>query len=476
MSKFTLADLSELENFFAKRNLSNPAARSALAQIKNARAAGQALVFDGTSGASMTGTAFGTGSFSVAVGFTPRSFATTGYILAPSSVGPGFALVTTSGAKLQVVNYVTLNILTSAKTLVAGVAYHAEVVRLVTDVSSVTSLYIDGVLDSSVSDASDYVNPTGIIGRATDDSQWFIGSIVPPVYYNYALSAAQVRELFETGAVAAADRGGSMSAVISNTFDSESAGWLGVGGGVITENVGYATFTSTSADQRVQTTSGVDIKVGRRYRLTFEYRAASAGDITVRQYTTDLAAVTVVGDGTWRAASVEFVQVAGAYGENIALTRGAGDFDIRNLAIIPLGTLAQYEANQPGAGPQWRDVSGNGADINLPGEGVAGGVAWALPGGSAADFGETRTASGYALGRDAVVIPEGYRIARIWCSGDGTFSMGNAAAGTEVVAAFVATSTTQPATLAGYITASRKLYLTLGTATTVTYTVHLERV
>jgi hypothetical protein len=151
------------------------------------------------------------------------------------------------------------------------------------------------------------------------------------------------------------------------------------------------------------------------------------------------------------------------------------------LSIVNQGTpvsgslLLAPEHAAAGAGPQWRDVSGNGSHLNLPTDGTTG-AAWALLSGAHADFGETRIASGYALGRDAVVIPVGYRIARIWCSGNGTFSIGNAASGTEIVNAFTATPTTQPATLAGYVTTSRKLYLTLGTATSVSYTVHLERI
>lgn len=145
-------------------------------------------------------------------------------------------------------------------------------------------------------------------------------------------------------------------------------------------------------------------------------------------------------------------------------------------AATALGLVFGPEANAAGAGPQHRDASGNAAHVNLPGDGITGGVTWAVPGGAACDFGETRTASGFSLGRDAVVIPPGYRIARIWCSGNGTFSIGNAASGTEIVNGFTATATTQPATLAAFVTTSRKLYLTLGTATTVTYTVHLERI
>jgi hypothetical protein len=315
------------------------------------------------------------------------------------------------------------------------------------------------------------------LGRdAFDATSFFAGSIRGLWSYNYAITDDQVAALFRDGAPAAVDRGGSMTAIISNTFDNESAGWSNLGSaGSITNQAGFATFSSTNGDIRVQTSAGL-ISVNKRFRIAFEYRAATAGDITVNQYYTVLATAAVIGDNTWRQALVEFTQVSGAYGANIGLIRNAGDFDVRNLSIIPLGTLLQLDANQPGAGPQWRDVSGNNAHLALPGDGVNGGVQWALPGGTAGDFGETRTASGYALGRDAVVIPEGYRIARIWCSGDGTFSLGNAAAGTEIINDFTATSTSQPATLAAYVTASRKLYLTLGTATTVTYAVHLERI
>jgi hypothetical protein len=48
---------------------------------------------------------------------------------------------------------------------------------------------------------------------------------------------------------------------------------------------------------------------------------------------------------------------------------------IATVELFPLGLLLAPEAAAPGNGYQWKDMSGNKADITLP----ASGVAWALP-------------------------------------------------------------------------------------------------
>jgi hypothetical protein len=243
----------------------------------------------------------------------------------------------------------------------------------------------------------------------------------------------------------------------------------------------YDTFSGASATgfTAVKTTLGQfgfanattvpAVVVGKRYRVSFTLTLNSG-----------VAPFVNVGGGTPvlstnGANTIEFSAVVNTNTLQFYNAEAdASNYSVADVVFVPLGLLLDNDYS--GVGPQARPRPGTSGVIDLPGDGATGGVSWSCPGGASGDFGETKTASGYSLGRDAVVIPEGYRIARIWVSGNGTFSIGNAASGTEVVNAFTATSTTQPATLAAYTTTSRKLYITLGTATSLTYAVHLERI
>ena len=148
--------------------------------------------------------------------------------------------------------------------------------------------------------------------------------------------------------------------------------------------------------------------------------------------------------------------------EFVATGVGSGTGTALAIGLIVCPNWAGYTG-----GPQVLDVSGNGADLNLPGDGVTGGVVPAIPGATPSPFRATRTSSGYLIG-DQVVIPPGCSV-EVWAKGNGTFSLGDSSGTpTSIVNAQTAPTNLSPITQAGYVTATRKLYLTLGTATSVT--------
>jgi len=459
------------------RAVTPAAMKAGLASEINARGAEQALVADGTAAAGTIAdaTALATGLFDFSwfqklslADYTPSAAKPLATKFA-SNLGWKFWLLTTGVLRLEIGNGSDFTTYRYDSTIALTVS-DGEVVRVgfTADRDGNVVFYQNGAqLGDAVAisgAAAQTSTSTGSLLIGSDDSTHTAGTFYAWHLYNRLLTAPEVLSTHLTGAPAASDYPTGGAGVEQTTVTAD------VGSPTVTD---IHTFTFASGEsQSVKTSALTWATAGARYRIKGT-AASVTGTLSV--YFPGLAIGTITTDGAF---SFEG-QFASAPASNllyVSNTSDTGTGAITAFSVVGLGLLLAPEANAPGAGPQRKDVSGNNAHLNLPGDGVTGGVTHALPGAARCDFGETRVASGYALGRDAVVIPAGYRIARIWCSGNGTFSIGNAASGTEVVNAFTATSTTQPATLAAYTTSSRKLYITLGTATSLTYNVQLERI
>lgn len=430
-----------------------------VADLVNTRATAQGLVFDSSAGATVSIPAFGTGDFTI-LAWLRRDDATQRAIIGGGTNAFTMGLRTTAQVYCGLQSGAG-----SADTTFTAPSGKISLVSYVRGAGT-GKFGLNSIEEASAADTRDYsvaISEYGSTGSA--GSRWF--GFLRIVVYNYALTPAQLSARYENGGPLAEDFNNASSTSLitgdASTFATDNAFW--VKGTGTTISAGKANFTSDSILQKTNF-----LTIGRRYRASFTVSGYTSGAVNMNNGGA-VVYQSVTANGTY---TVEFTaQVT----STLQFSTGTGiTWALDDVTLIPLGAIFAPEANSPGCGPQNRDMSGNAAHLNLPGDGVSGGVTWAVPGAPAGDFGETRTASGFALGRDAVVIPAGYRIARIWCSGNGTFSIGNAASGTEIVNGFTATATTQPATLAAYTTSSRKLYITLGTATTVTYTVHLERV
>lgn len=444
--------------------------------LVNARQPRQALVFDGTNYSTLSGPPFGTQDFSFFLWVTIADAGVDqGFVGGDSNA---FGLRFIAGPKFLATKVNTADASAAcAQSLQLGRRYLVGYTRT----GTAGTYWLDGVAAGTCVDSNDYSAPTKYLGGLTG-GVFMRGALSCPLFYNYALTDAQVADLFMAGAPAAVDRGGSMT----NIYSGQNADFNGGIGDWTT--YGASTPSAVGNKMRVTINSGISgaaiyqlvpgLALGRKYLATFTVSNFNLTSGNAGFTIEGNIGVAITGNGV-KSGVIEVTSISSGGIPVFIGGSGTGEtFDVDDFSLIPLGTLAQYDAHQIGAGPQWRDVNGTTppAHINLPGDGVTGGVAWALSASQPTSFGETRTASGYALGRDAVVIPEGYRIESIWWSGDGTASFGNAASGTEVINAGTATATTLPATIAAYETASRKLYITLGTATTITYTVRLVRI
>lgn len=439
-----------------------------LGPYRNALAPAQALSFNGTADASVAAIpAFGTGDFSVAILVNPAALTTNHgliggllnsfglYATATGAVGvwkTNVAIVGTSAAGTLTVNTPTL--LTYTRSGTSGV------------------LYANGISVLAVTDSQDYSVATTTLNSATAVVR-FTGTLRLIGIANRALSPAEVLSLYQTGSWPAADfgqgvndsgttvyAGAQMINGANSTFASDSGWWAMIGGTNIAAGVANFVANSTISRNSILT-------VGKRYRATFTL-TASGGTFKVQDGATFF--LTGLTTGTQ---SFEFVAGGNTFG--ISSVGATGTVD--NLTITPLGLLVAPDPMQLGSGPQWRDMSGNNAHINLPGDGVDMGVAWTnrSPEGW---FTYTRTSSGYLFGGWAI-IPSGYYIAEMWISGNGAAAITvgeSAGTWTNVVASYVPAATPAPATLLVRTTSNRMLYLYLSASITCTVTVRIAKI
>lgn len=183
--------------------------------------------------------------------------------------------------------------------------------------------------------------------------------------WNRLLTAAEQTSLYQTGAPAAGDyrdpaQPFGTSLVTGNNSNFAGAGsWSGSG---VTVSGGQMTITGYA----LLYSAGV-IK-GRRYRMVMDVVSNPTTIIFDDGGLTRYATITGTGSK-----AVDFVCGNGALVE--LFPTAGGTMVIDNFTIYPIGLLCAPEATAPGNGYQWKDMSGNMADIILPDSGVS----WALP-------------------------------------------------------------------------------------------------
>lgn len=425
-----------------------------VAALRNALAPAQALSGDGTGKATFAVT-LGSGDFSVALVASQPSTAV-GYLLQRSS-GTAPALYTGGDGKLYYNNGSTDVFYASFAELDTPVF-----ITLVRSSGLTTMRFNGAVVAGPTADATNYSGVLGYIGGSASGT-FFTGTLRLLGIENRALSAAEVLAVYQTGTFPASDfgqgvndsgttvyAGASMINGANSTFASDSGWWTMTGGTNIA--AGVANFVASSTLSR----AGI-LTIGKRYRAAFTL-TASGGTFKVQDGATHFLTGLTTGSQ-----SFEFVSGGTTFG--ISSVGATGTID--NLTITPLGLFVAPDWAGYTGGPQVIDVSGNGADTNLPGDGVTGGVVPTLHGATPSPFRYTRTSSGYLIA-DQLTIPPGCSV-EIWAKGNGTFSLGDSS-GTpaSIVNAQTAPTNLSPIAQAGYVTATRKLYLTLGSATSVT--------
>jgi hypothetical protein len=434
-------------------------AAPALVNVANSHAARQWLFFDGTAGATVAPVpAFGTGDFTVVFTVCPTGFPAN-YCEAIWGYGGAPILSFTTSGTLRVGKSGLVPHFISAATAAIGRVDQFAITR----VGGVMSALKNGQLVDSVSgDTTNYTQPLSVINRAALDQEASLpGRLTVDGIYNRGLLSTEVTDYFATQKLPSWATPATAPGEKYATDFSTSAGWSFAppseisGGKLFLGNAVYAAGPNATA-----------MVAGQRYFFTITVESLTAGNICFFDGQNYIQFAE--SPGTYQ---VDFTAVAASGA--IFLKTGGGDAVCDNFSFSLAGALFLPDQSEPGLGPQWR---GYGAQINLPGDGVTGGVTWAQPSAQRASFTAMVTGSGYLLGRDGRHIPPGCVIDSIYAKGNGTFSLGGSGADlTSVVNGQEATATAAPVTLAGRTTTTGKLYGTLGTATNVVLTIDLKK-
>lgn len=328
-----------------------------LGPYRNALAPRQALAFDATARASFS-TTLGAGDFTIALVASQTSAALSAYILRPSS-GASISLYGAGDSRLYY-NNGSGDVFFAAFTKV-NTPVHIALVRA----SGLATLYFDGVaVAGPTANPTDYSGVLGYLGGAAGSAYWS-GTLCLLGIYNRALSAAEVLALYNQGAPAAGDYNRASNTSFATGDDSTfaSAGNWAVNGA---STISGGKLNLSSGDNCVLSVN--PITIGKPVRFTVTVDSITAGNV---QYYNGSAYVNFASAaGTY---TVEFVPVASYAG--IGLRTSGGNAVLDTFLGYNVGLLCAPEANAPGNGYQWRDMSGNMADITVP----VSGVAWALP-------------------------------------------------------------------------------------------------
>jgi hypothetical protein len=337
-----------------------------IAASTNGRAPAQGLVFNGTAGATVANVpAFGTGDFTVAAWVTPSTVAATQAIVSGGSNSFGFRISSPTGA-LAVGKVNASDGTPSTGTIAAGKTSLVAYVRS----GALGTYYINGVAAGTSDETGlDYSAALAYIGSFGATVTQVMSGGLRPLIENRALTAAEVLRLYERGAPDAGDYNNASNTSIINdpgfgtAIDAgnwkASVGTPVIAGGKLTcedSDIAYYDMTSIGL-----------LQSGQKCRFTVTIDSISAG--SARYYNGSAYVIFATEAGTY---TVEFTALAATH-VYLRAVGGTAVFD--NYNAYRLGLLLAPESNAPGNGYQWKDMSGNKADITLP----ASGVEWALP-------------------------------------------------------------------------------------------------
>lgn len=361
--------------------------------IANGRAAGQALVFDGTAGATFAQAVELTGSWSLRIKATFADSGTTRILLGGAS--GALSVYRSNTNSLQVGVQAGSDYAVHAP--VVGVLYHYTITY---DGTTLKTYVGETLVNSQVASISPSVAIPSF--GANGFGNYMLGRLGDFLPYNYALSADQVAALFRDGAPAAEDRGGSQVSTITGT-DSDFSGannWVSdtITGGDATVNTtgGKLVVTAISGtDGGVRLSNSLSLFVAGRtgwVRIEFTLDGVAGGNVVLGRRaggntfagfadcrvesggaTVGGGNVLLCGNGTHRIL-VKLLpsQLGGqnAFGFGNGSISAVTAFNLSAVTSNAAGTLAQYDPNWDGLGGYWPDTNGEGRHLALPASGV----------------------------------------------------------------------------------------------------------
>jgi hypothetical protein len=458
-----------------------------VAILRNALAAMQGLVFDGTAGASGTlASAIGTSAVTFTVdcdvpSSNPSALRTIYYVASGNSWQANDAVlyINTDGTlnfQLRGTLVGDTRIATVTSNLVS--AHGGKRVRIAVTRSSTTlTMFIDGVSQAFTVSGSaiawdNTIDGTALrVGDLSANGLPFVGYIGGVRIYNRALSAAEVLALYESGAPAAADYPVPAAGQTVNTdaITNGESGSYTASSATGLSATGATVVTTASGFQAVFAAPAATMRSGNRVRVTFTATINSgAGNIQSSLLNASGHGCTVEANYTVVAGAntAEFTVLQPA-GDNpvtklwIGASNQATDFVISGLSVKMLGLLCAPEQNAPGNGLVWNDQSGNGAHIVLP----TSGVAWALPNNAVNRVRGTTNTNGNQQLHGATTLLADTQITRIRArsrTGTPTITLGTASGGSQLVASVALSTTWKDLTIAltgGIVTTNSSVWV-----------------
>ena len=333
---------------------SGPSVKSSL----SARAPRQGLVFDGTAGATVSGSGITLGSTNYTCAFWVNQSSYTGAenrVIGSDGNGAfEVQLNRSANGDISVIKSNTAVVFTTSVLLVNGKWQFVAITKSGTS----ATVYVNGVSSASATDSQTYTGASTVINSILG-TKTMPGALVGPYIYNRALSAAEVVALYEAGAPSGAD----YNSASSTNIITGDAWYTTVQGGTAISS-GVATIT-TPGNLLGRANA---VTVGKRYRVSVNI-TASTGGAAVRLYEITTGTNRVIGSSAGTN-TLEFT--ATSAGQYFNISAGTATFD--TISIIPLGLLLAPDAAQAGGGLTWYDTSGNAANISW-----TSGVSWNVP-------------------------------------------------------------------------------------------------
>lgn len=380
---------------------------SFISGLTNSRASRQGLWMDGASVVTYSPniSSQGTGDYFVSGYFNTPSFAV-------NNIMCGGGLWTFDFPSATVMrhydNGTSYNITVPA--LAVDTVYHYAWARI----AGVLYGYINGVLMGSVACTNSLLAfETLGVGAA---AQKFRGNIVPPYIANRGFIAAEVLALYQEGAPRAADYNNASNTAINlatTVNDANAAADYDTFSGASASGF-TAIKTGTANESNAYSGTDIVLSPGQSVRVSFSC-ALTSGTLPAlylsnvgRNLFSNPSAQIVAGSN-----SIILTCTTAATNARVRFYNATADlvnYAISGLSVTRLGLLCAPDADAPGLGSVWKDVSGAAtpADLILPSSGVS----WVKPG-DENWLRASRSSNGYLVA-DQIVVPLNCMITEIW--------------------------------------------------------------
>jgi hypothetical protein len=290
-----------------------------------------------------------------------------GKIAGSGGSGEGYGMKVSSSGKLELVfdervHGGSLFTLESDSAIEADKWYHFVGIK-----DGITlKIYLNGVEQADTANATADLDietaSSFYIGTKVASTSWWNGSISGVQFYNLALSATEVKELYSGASVPFKYKGANQTDLVTN---GDFANWTGDdpdnwtvvnedGSNIITEASGTVDWTSDGS-AALGLRQSEAFEKGKTYRFTFTLTMTSGTARIMPDFDSATGATTYTTSGT---KTLEVTQTSAATRWGFGGDTNAADFVLDNVSVVQIGAVAEYDGSGVGAS-RWDDKSGN---------------------------------------------------------------------------------------------------------------------